>query len=142
MRGDGESDLSGRTISHYELVRRKCSNRWQATYEAKCLHLHRGVTVIIPTRSALENEIKRNDLLSGAQLGLVDHPSVSAIHDIETSDARIIIALSRMPGETLRQYVMREEITSDQTLLFAKALATAIASDIDRALFMAYSVPI
>ena len=128
MRDEGESDLSGRTISHYELVRRKCCNRWQATYEAKCLHLQRGVTVIIPTRSALEDKIKRNDLLSGAQLGLVDHPNVSAIHDIETSDARIIIALSRMPGESLRQYVMREEITSQQTLLFAQALAIAIAS--------------
>ncbi|HYI93603.1 MAG TPA: protein kinase, partial [Bryobacteraceae bacterium] len=128
IREEGESDLSGRTISHYELVRRKCSSRLQETYEAKCLNLHRGVTVILPTRSALEDQSKRSDLLSGVQSGLVDHPSVSAIHDVEATDARIIIALGQMPGEPLRQYVTQEEITSLQMAVFAQGLAIAIAS--------------
>src|SRR6478672_11238769 len=38
-----ESDLSGRVISQYELVKRTCVNRWQSTYQANSLHRQRPV---------------------------------------------------------------------------------------------------
>lgn len=38
QRDYSEFDSSGRTISRYELGRRRCVTRWQSAYDAKCLH--------------------------------------------------------------------------------------------------------
>ena len=122
------SDLSGRTISHYNLVNLLCASRWQTTYEANCLHLERPVTVILPTLAALENEHKRHSLLTRTRAPVVDHPNVAPVYDVETSEGKIIIAAAAMPGTPLREYVESDRLSGDEALGFAREFAGALSS--------------
>jgi TolB-like protein len=123
-----EFDSSGRTISHYELGRRRCVNRWQSAYDAKCLHLHRFVTVILPTRLTMEDEGRRQSLLEKMRAGVVDHPGVAAVHDVEATQERVIIAAAALPGRSLREYVEGSRLAGDPAVGFARELANALAS--------------
>jgi TolB-like protein len=127
-RDNSEFDLSGRTVSHYELGRRRCVNRWQSTYDARCLHLQRNVTVILPARLAVEDGGRRQSLLGGVRAGAVDHPNVASVHNVEATNERIIIAASAMPGQSLREYVELHKLSGSSATAFAQELANSLAS--------------
>jgi serine/threonine protein kinase/Flp pilus assembly protein TadD len=133
-------DLSGHTISHYELVRRRCANKWQALYDANCLHLNRSVTVIIPSRLTLEDESRRQRLLTDTQRA-VDHPNVAAIHDVETPDERLIIAAASLPGRRLNQVVEQGTLAGQDALTLARELASALASGHSKGIFHGILTP-
>ena len=128
LRNNSEFDLTGRMVSHYELLRRGGGNQWETTYDARCLHLNRSVTVIVPTRLTLEDEPRRDRLLESVRAGAVDHAHVASTLDVDTENSRIIIATSQSHGESLRQYVLRGPLSPELKFPFAFALASALAA--------------
>lgn len=121
-----EIDLSGQTISHYQLLRRRCINRFQSTYDARCTHLLRPAIVIIPTKLVLEDPARKGSLLQETQAASVHHPGVSRVHDLDWNDDRILLAIDDLPPTSLSQHV--GPMSEEETLIFARELAGALAS--------------
>lgn len=92
------------------------------------LHLHRFVTVILPSRLTVEDDSRRRSLLGSVRAGVVDHPSVATVHDVEATGERVIIAAAALSGRSLREYVEQRRLSSSHAVGFARELANALAS--------------
>jgi eukaryotic-like serine/threonine-protein kinase len=103
--GDAES-LVGRTLGHYQIIRRIGAGGMGEVYAAQDLQLNRRVALKLLTSYLTRDEEQVNRLHREAQTAsALNHPNIVTIYELGHADSLHYIAMEFVEGETLRQKI-------------------------------------
>jgi serine/threonine protein kinase len=103
-----DQDLSGSTISHYEMLDRIGGGGMGTVYRARDTRLNRMVALKFLPRELASNEAARERFVNEARTASTfDHPHVATVFDIGEVDGRVFIVMAYAPGETLKERIAR-----------------------------------
>jgi serine/threonine protein kinase len=103
-----DQELSGSTISHYEIMDRIGGGGMGVVYRARDTRLNRIVALKFLPRELTGNEAARERFANEARTASTfDHPHVATVFDVGEADGRVFIAMAYAPGETLKERIAR-----------------------------------
>ena len=99
-----ERNLIGKTLGHYEILRRLGAGGMGEVYRALDTNLQREVAIkVLPEALAVDTERLARLRREAHLLASVNHPNIAAIYDLEESDDRRWLVLELVEGKTLEE---------------------------------------
>ena len=121
--------MTGRTISHYELVEQLGEGGMGLVYKARDLRLGRFVAVkVLAPGKASDPERRRRFAQEAKAASALDHPNVLTVHEIGHEDGVDFIVAEYVPGRTLAQLLPRHGLPPAEALRLAIPIADALAA--------------
>ncbi len=122
-------DLTGRTLSHFEIVEKVGEGGMGVVYKARDTHLDRIVALkILPPESVANPERKRRFVQEAKAASALSHPNIVTIHDIDTAGGGTFIAMEFVKGRTLEQLIRDQGLALLQTLKYGTQVADALTA--------------
>ena len=129
------SDLTGKSISHYNVISRIGQGGMGVVYKAEDTKLERSVALKFLSANVGEDAEKKKRFIQEAKAAsALDHPNVCTVYEInETGDGRTFIAMAFYEGQTLKEKIagVREGVKPAPT--DAINIITQIANGLERA---------
>lgn len=92
--------MIGRTISHYEIVRKVGQGGMGVVYEARDLRLPRSLALkFLPTHVSADRTAKKRLVNEARAISALDHPNISTIHDIDEDPESGLFIVMPSTGE-------------------------------------------
>ncbi len=99
-------DLVGATVSHYKILSQVGQGGMGVVYRAEDLKLTRTVALKFLLESLVAHEPQRERFLDEARAaGILNHPNICTIHDIQEYEGQQFIVMEYVEGKTLREVV-------------------------------------
>ncbi|MEW6336023.1 MAG: serine/threonine-protein kinase [Acidobacteriota bacterium] len=123
-----EADLTGSTISHYEVIERLGAGGMGVVYKARDTRLNRLVALkFLPPQLTGDPAARQRFVEEARTASAFDHPHVCTVHDIdETADGQVFMAMAYVPGETLKARLCRGALPVLEALNIAIQVAEGL----------------
>lgn len=123
-----DADLTGSTISHYEVLERLGAGGMGVVYKARDTRLNRLVALkFLPPQLTGDPSARQRFVDEARTASSFDHPHVCTVHDIdETPDGQVFMAMAYVPGETLKSRLARGPLPISETLNIAIQVAEGL----------------
>ncbi len=122
------SDLSGRTLSHYRILKQLGSGGMGEVYLAEDTQLERTVALkILPSEVASDEERMRRFVREAKAASAIDHPNIVHVYEISSADNVHFIAMQYVEGHTLRSKIGGRPLPMDELLKMAIQITEALA---------------
>ncbi|MCX6631217.1 MAG: protein kinase [Candidatus Solibacter sp.] len=120
---------AGRSISHYEIVRKLGAGGMGVVYMALDTKLARPVALkFLPPQIGGEGVLRERFLQEARAASALDHPNIGAIYGIEDSpDGQMFIVMAYYAGETLSERIKRGAVPLSQALDVAIQIAQGLS---------------
>jgi serine/threonine protein kinase len=121
--------VTGRTISHYEILEKLGAGGMGEIYKARDPRLNRTVAVKVLPGSATGDPERRRRFLQEAQAASgLNHPNIITIHDIVTDDGSDYMVMEFIAGKTLSEVIPPGGLDMSKTLQYATQIADALGA--------------
>ncbi len=121
--------LTGRTISHYQIIEKLGEGGMGVVYKARDTHLDRFVAIkVLPPEKVADAERKRRFVQEAKSASALNHPNIITIHDIASDNGLDFIAMEYVPGKALNQLIARKGLPLAEALKYAVQIADALAA--------------
>lgn len=122
------TDLVGKTVGRYEIVRRLGEGGMGVVYQAEDSVLRRSVALKVLDERFRDDEERRRRFLREARLaGALVHPNIATVFDAGVDGDRFYLAMELVSGSTLRMRIAEGRVTNAEALRFARAIAIGLA---------------
>jgi len=119
---------AGDSIGHYKVVSLLGVGGMGQVYLAEDAKLGRKVALkVLPTSYTRDGSRLRRFQQEARAASALNHPNILTIHDIGEFDGQYFIASEFIDGETLRQRLSRQSITTTETLDISIQIASALS---------------
>jgi Tol biopolymer transport system component/predicted Ser/Thr protein kinase len=126
---EGAIDLSGRTVSHYEIREKIDKGGMGIVYKARDTHLDRFVALkVLPPDRVADPERKRRFVQEAKAASALNHPNIVTIHDIDTAEGVTFIAMEFVSGRTLDRLIRGQRFVLRDILKHGLQIADALAA--------------
>ncbi len=120
--------MTGRTISHYEVVEKLGEGGMGVVYKARDAHLDRFVAIkVLPAERVADPERRRRFVQEAKAASALNHPNIVHIYDIDQADAVDFIAMEYVEGKTLDELIGRKGLRLGDALKYGVQIADALS---------------
>jgi serine/threonine protein kinase len=110
-------DLSGRTITHYRILRKLGQGGMGVVYQAEDLKLGRTVALkFLAPHVSLSPEHRARFVREAKALAAIDHPNICTVHEIDEAQGQVFFAMSFVDGPTLKERITAGSLELDEAL--------------------------
>ena len=122
--------MTGRTISHYEILEKVGAGGMGEIYLARDPRLNRKVAVKVLPASVTGDSDRRRRFLQEAQAASgLNHPNIITIHDILSDEyGNEFMVMEYVDGRTLGEVIPRGGLGEAETLQYATQIADALGA--------------
>jgi len=119
--------MTGRALSHYEVLEKIGEGGMGAVYKARDRHLDRLVALKVLRHNDLADaERKRRFALEAKAASALNHPNIITIYDIDRAEEVDFIAMEYVRGKTLASMTSRKGLKTSEALKYALQAADAL----------------
>ncbi len=112
-----QEDLSGRTVSHYQIVAAMGAGGMGVVYRAMDTRLQRTVALKFLPPLLRDDSASREHFIREARvIASIDHQNVCPVHEIEEADGFIFIAMACLEGTSLEEKIRTGPIPVEQAI--------------------------
>lgn len=123
------SDLVGRTLLRYQIIKQVGSGGMGEVYQAKDLSLDRDVGIKVISQEFARDPDRISRFKREAKLlASLNHPNIAAIHGLEASGETQFLVLELVEGETLSSMMSRGPLAIRKLLDIAVEIADGMAA--------------
>jgi len=123
-----DEDLTGKMLSHYEVVERISAGGMGLVYKAVDLRLGRTVAIKVLPRSSTGDQERLHRFVKEARAtSALNHPNIVTIHDIDAVDGVHFIAMEYVRGRTLKEVISKKGLPVREAVGIAIQVAGALA---------------
>ncbi len=125
--------MTGRVISHYEVLEKLGEGGMGVVYKARDQRLNRLVALkFLPNRLIGSKEQVARFEQEARAISALNHPHIATIHDVESVDGERFLVLEYLPGGTLKAKLKKlqaaaEKLSVDQAVSYAIQIGGALA---------------
>jgi eukaryotic-like serine/threonine-protein kinase len=120
--------MTGRTVSHFEILEKIGEGGMGAVYKARDTHLGRIVAVKVLTIAKAADPDRRKRFVQEARsASALNHPNIVTIYEIFQEGQRDFIVMEFVAGKTLDHFIGRRGMRVPETLKFSMQIADALA---------------
>ena len=121
---------SGTKLGTFEITSHIGSGGMGEVYEAHDTKLGRSVAIkVLPEQFARDSERLARFQREAKLLASLNHPNIATIHGLEQSGNTHYLVMELVPGDTLRERIMRDgALPIDEALTIARQIAEALES--------------
>ena len=121
--------MTGRTISHYEVLEKLGEGGMGAVFKARDTHLDRFVSLKLLLSEAVTNPDRRRRFVQEAKAAsALNHPNIIHIYDIDEADGVLFIAMEYVAGKTLDHLAGRKGLPLHEVLRYAVQVADGLTA--------------
>ena len=121
--------MTGRTVSHYEILERLGGGGMGEIYRARDTRLNRSVAIkVLPNDQSIDNTAKMRFLQEARAASGLSHPNIITVHDILSEDGTDMLVMELVAGRTLSEIVPPNGLPVVQALRCAVQIANALAA--------------
>jgi serine/threonine protein kinase/Tfp pilus assembly protein PilF len=123
--------LTGRMVSHFRVLEPIAVGGMGVIYRAEDVRLGRTIALKLPLpERCVGRDMRERFIREGRAAGALDHPNVSAIHEVGESDEGLLyLAMTFYSGETLAARLAREgPLPVPRALEIARAIARGLGA--------------
>ena len=115
-------------VDHYRIIRPLGAGGMAEVYLARDTKLGRRVAlkIIHPKRNQKSNAVERF-LFEAKVTASFNHPNIITIHSVGETDSGPYLALEYLEGQTLRDRIKQERLSTNESIRIAKAIAEALS---------------
>src|SRR5262249_55244788 len=126
---DGAEFRTGQTVAHYQILSLLGEGGMGTVYLAEDTRLHRKVSLkFLSSRFIQDLERLRRFEQEARAASALNHPNIIHIYEIGHTDSTHYIAAEYLEGETLRTYLARRPLPTNEVLDIAVQIASALAA--------------
>lgn len=119
--------MIGRTLAHYEVLEKLGEGGMGAVYLARDTKLGREVALkILPDHFAKDSERLARFHREARTLAALNHPTIAAIHGLESDQDLHFLVMERAPGEDLSERIARGALPPDEAIAIARQIAQGL----------------
>ncbi|MGO9262835.1 MAG: protein kinase domain-containing protein [Bryobacteraceae bacterium] len=120
--------MTGRTISHYEVLEKLGEGGMGVVYKARDSHLKRFVALkVLPPGKVADAERKQRFIREARSASALNHPNIVTVYDIDQSDGVDFIVMEYVEGKSLDQLIGRKGLKLSEVLKYGVQIADALA---------------
>jgi serine/threonine protein kinase len=120
--------MTGRTISHYEVLEKLGEGGMGVVYKARDSHLKRFVALkVLPPEKVADPERKQRFVREARSASALNHPNIVTVYDIDQSDGVDFIVMEYVEGKSLGELIGRKGLKLSEALKYAVQIADALA---------------
>jgi eukaryotic-like serine/threonine-protein kinase len=121
--------MTGRSISHYEILEKLGQGGMGVVYKARDTRLRRYVAIKLLSAETLSDlDRKRRFVQEARSASALNHPNIITVYDINVEDEVAFIAMEYVDGKTLDRLIGRRGLCLKNALRCAVQIADALAS--------------
>src|SRR5579864_1615962 len=121
--------MTGRTLSHYELLEEIGKGGMGVVYKARDTRLDRFVAIkLLPPEQMANPDRKRRFVQEAKEASALNHPNIVTIHEIDALEGVDFIVMEYVEGTPLDLLIPAKGLPIEQTLAYAVQIADALAA--------------
>lgn len=125
--------LTGKTLSHYQILEKIGSGGMGEVYRAHDEHLEREVAIKVLSPGTLSDETSRKRFHKEAlALSKLNHPNIATVHDFDTQQGLDFLVMEYIEGASLREKLASGPLEEKQILDLATQLAEGLSAAHER----------
>ena len=123
-----EPELTGQTLSHYQIQEKLGQGGMGVVYRALDTHLNRPVALkLLPADKVSNPERQKRFVQEARAASALNHPHIVTIYDIASHDQHDFIAMELIEGKTLDQLLHRKALPLTDTFRYSIQIADALS---------------
>src|SRR5437667_121527 len=121
--------MTGRTISHYEILEKLGAGGMGDGYKARDPRLNRTVAIkALPAGSAGDTDRRRRFIQEAQSASGLNHPNIITIHDILSDGGDDYMVMELVAGKTLADLIPTGGLGVAKTLQYGTQISDALAA--------------
>ncbi|MGB7063271.1 MAG: protein kinase [Candidatus Zixiibacteriota bacterium] len=115
-------------ISHYKILKKIGSGGMGEVYLAQDTKLRRKVALkFLPSEYSSESELRTRFMREAQAAAALNHPNVVTVHEVAEHEGRLYIAMEYVEGESLKDLIVRKELSIGEVLDMALQISEGLA---------------
>jgi len=121
--------MTGRTVSHYEILDRLGGGGMGEIYRARDIRLNRSVAIkILPNTESIDSTARMRFMQEARAASGLSHPNIITVHDILAEGGTDMLVMELVAGRTLSELVPPGGLPVPLALKYAVQIASALAA--------------